>query len=159
MSPQPRLPSITFDLLDPISPTSSSTYDSNDSSPPHLHTRYLSNVQQAQCQLNPTYRKGLDIVRRLRDKVQLRQSEINAHEIAASPEFTGKVRKMHGSWLSSEEGNKEVKELAEEERVLKVWDDQLAQLAEGLVERPKVRLADKVCCPEDSYECVVSRER
>ena len=134
MSPQPTLPSITFDLPDPISPT----YDSNDSSPPYLHTRYLSSAQQAQCQLNPTYRKGLDIVRRLRDKIQSRQSEINAHEIAASPEFTGKIRKRQGLWLSSEEGKKEVKELIEEERVLKIWDDQLAQLAEGLVDGPKV---------------------
>ena len=131
--------------------------DMAESSPPSLHTHYLSKAQQAFCSRNPTYRAPIAELHTLRNELQQIRGLLVVQE-------EGKLRKstrnsLKKNWrysrrkralqlrceveqescaaedaLVTEEERPAYQEL---ERRLLDWDDECALLAESLLCRPK----------------------
>lgn len=110
--------------------------DLAEGSPPYIHTRHLSTIQQDRCELNPTYVENLNALRALRQQIKERTSLISAYESSQVVEHTGLSKKP----LVQEP--KEIERYRQEredlEKSFHEWNDELALLAEALVARPKV---------------------
>ena len=106
-------------------------------SPPYLHTRYLSVDQQARCEQNPTYASQLANLCELHVEVHRIRGLLSAQEVGKLPEFAGKPKRRRPT-KDPEEVEKDKEALKELEQKMLDWDDELAGLAEALLNKPKV---------------------
>ena len=111
--------------------------DTAETSEPDLHTRYLRADHVAWCEQNPTYVKSLASLNALRTQIQeirrhVDEQESNSYTESETRERKGKVKDTEN--LEQDRRNFE----ALERRYLE-WNDELASLAESLIDRPNVR--------------------
>jgi hypothetical protein len=129
-------------------------------SPPYLHTHYLSKTKQAICNVNPTYRARVAVLRNLRNelqKIQRLHSEQEAGKIPGSANSSLKKKRCKCKQWKALELQQEVEaeptvfgelQVLVEERIayqdlfrrLIEWDGECAALAESLLSKPKVSM-------------------
>ena len=140
------------------------TMNMTTSSPPYLHTNYLSNAQRALCNENPTYRARISDLHTLHKELQQLRGLLSTGEVGKLPGSTSKrlkkgrgrrgrtalqlqldtelekVAAEDGKVLEEEEDRAVYQDL---ERRMLQWDDECAALAESLLCRPKASLATR----------------
>jgi hypothetical protein len=131
-------------------------------SPPDLHTRYLSSTQQDVCEQNPTYASAISKLRALKKEIDDLRDLIELQEAARMKSVDNHTRQKRGPSLTKRRPKthpmpmgvaasslpaivedslvRQRRELAELERKMMAWDDELAGLAECLAARRKVSL-------------------
>jgi hypothetical protein len=131
-------------------------------SPPNLHTHYLNATQQDVCEQNPTYASAISKLRALKKEIDELRRLIEVQEAARvksmddhthqkrGHSLTKRRRKTHPMAMAVAASSlpaivedsllRQRRELAELERKMMAWDDELAGLAECLAARRKVSL-------------------
>lgn len=107
--------------------------------PPYLHTRYLSTEEQTYCRKNPTYAAMLRTLRTMRKDLHRSRDWLGSGML----DLTAKRYDKHRAELMCLERN------------LTDWDDEMASLAETLLQRPKFGVTEEVEFVEGRWHWVL----
>lgn len=120
---------------------------------PPLHTAHLTPSQQAHLALNPTYTHHLRTLQSLATEIHRLKENIHARAIGKLPTLPdvsgrGSLDRAQGERDGLERLREECRAL--EERLWR-WDDELVELAEGLLGRPRFGVGEEVVWREGAW--------